>query len=1053
MSLPLTSIIIIAVLFLSRDHYAQTGDLAFERISTEQGLSQSSVHAILQDHQGFLWIGTEDGLNKYDGYNFTVYRHDASDSTSISDNLVNTVFEDRAHRLWIGTKNGLNLFDRATEKFTRFQHDPNDPHSISSNDVRSILADSAGALYLLAYGGGLYRLRAEDRRHSPTKASTSRPAQFTCFKHAADNPRSLSSNFVTVMLRDRAGFLWIGTLGGGLNHFDPVAATFTCYRHDPAQPRTLSSDNVVALCEDDAGDLWIGTYGGGLCRLRQGGRTPPEFISYPPASRHSGGMHHNTVLAVLASRRDPGDIWVGTFGGGLFRLRREDRESGKFSIYKHEPQNPASLSHDRIYTLCEDRTGNLWAGSMVGLNKAVPQPQKFTRLQHDPANPNSLSHPSVYAIWEARNGDLWVGTDARLDRIEARTQHVEHFPYDPREGNALEQNFIRAVCEDRAGTLWVGTFARGLSRWEARGRQKAFSRRYVHDPANAASLAGNFVTALCLDRTGQLWVGTTNGISRFEARSDSFRNYRRNKNEVNSLSDSNILALYEDRQGTIWVATYKGGVNRFDPRSGNFFVFKHDPQNANSLSHNGVLSIHQDGEGLLWFGTVSGLNRFDPHTQSFTRYGEKDGLANAFIYGILGDDEGNLWLSTNQGLSKFNDKLPPGKKFRNYDVKDGLQSLEFNVGAYHRGHSGALYFGGINGLNRFFPHEIRDNPHPPPIALTAFKVFNEKVALDTALGEIKTIQLSYRQNFFSFDFAALDLTQPEKNQYAYKMEGFDQDWIHSETRRYANYTNLDAGKYTFRVKGANNDEVWNEQGASVNIIITPPFWETWWFRLLAAAGVTGLLTSIYRYRVARLLEMERLRVRIASDLHDDIGSTLTKISLHSELIQYSAEPGEVKESLRKIGAMSRELITTMSDIVWSIDARNDTVGDLLDRMREFAASVLPARSIAFSFDAASLELPRKLPVTIRQNIYLIFKEAINNIAKHAVASRVEIRLRSANGTFNMIICDDGYAIPADESPTGQGLRNMQMRAQRIGGHLEISRDPGYTVSLTAPALR
>ena len=472
-----------------------------------------------------------------------------------------------------------------------------------------------------------------------------------------------------------------------------------------------------------------------------------------------------------------------------------------------------------------------------------------------------------------------------------------------------------------------------------------------------------------------------------------------------------------------------------------------------------MTSIYEDAQGALWLGTVSGLNKLvlgegaAPQTPSFTRYTEKDGLPNDFIYGILGDAEGNLWLSTNKGLSKFNDRLPPGKKFRNYDVQDGLQNNEFNVGAYHRGHSGALYFGGVNGFNIFFEQRVKDNSHAPPVVLTAFRVFNEEVALDTAVAEIKTLALSHQQNFFSFDFAALDFTQPEKNRYAYKMEGFDRDWVQAETRRYASYTNLDPGQYVFRVKGANNDGVWNENGAAVKITIRPPFWKTWWFRLLAAAAAFGALSLLYRYRVSRLLEMERLRVRIASDLHDDIGSTLTKISLHSELIQHSADAGEIKESLRKIGAMSRELITTMSDIVWSIDARNDTMGDLVDRMREFAAGVLPAKAIAFSFDATALVLPQKLPVNVRQNVYLIFKEAVNNITKHAEASHVAIQLKSSNGTFSMTVSDDGKAWRDDENQTGQGLRNMRMRAERIGGRLEIYRDPGYTVSLTAPALR
>jgi signal transduction histidine kinase len=419
---------------------------------------------------------------------------------------------------------------------------------------------------------------------------------------------------------------------------------------------------------------------------------------------------------------------------------------------------------------------------------------------------------------------------------------------------------------------------------------------------------------------------------------------------------------------------------------------------------------------------------------------------------MLGDEQDNLWLSTNHGLVKFDTRRG---KFQSYDVNDGLQSNEFNTGAYFQNQSGEMFFGGVNGFTVFHPAQIQNNPYRPPVVLTAFKKFDKAAELDSAIAAIKCLELSYKENFFAFEFAALDYTAPEKNRYAYRLEGFDRNWVEAGARRYASYTNLDPDAYVFRVKGSNNDGLWNETGAAVKIIITPPIWKTWWFRILAASSIIGLLGLIYRYRVNRLLEMERLRVRIASDLHDDIGATLTKISLHSELIQESADPDEVRGSLRKIGAMSRELVTTMSDIVWSIDARNDTLGNLVDRMRDFATGVLSVQTTAIDFHCAGLDMQKKLPVNFRQNIYLIFKEAINNIAKHAEASHVDVEIKNINGHFNMAIRDDGKGWRENDYTklSGHGLRNMKMRAARIGGDLNISRNGGCTVSLTASALR
>jgi len=1039
-SAKMRSFIIAGGLSLAIASHAQFQESKFQRLSIEDGLSQSSIQAILQDSQGFMWFGTEDGLNKYDGYNFTVYRHLSTDSTSLSSNFIQALYEDQTKTLWIGTNDGLNRFNRNTATFTRYLHDPKNPHSLSHDQIRAIGEDQTGALWIGTHGGGLNRFDRQSGR-------------FTHYKNKPDDPNSLSGNVVNTICQDDSQTLWIGTLGGGLNRFHIQSENFRRYRAAANDSSRLSSDQIISLYQDRGGTLWIGTYGGGLCRLNRDDRRTPRFTAYKHRAENPNTISHNSVNAIIEDRF--GTLWLGTYAGGLGRLRRDDRPTMQFTTHKNDPAYSASLSHNRIISLCADRSGNIWIGTSVGLNKLQIMPKGFQHFSHDPVNPNSLSHQDVNAIWQDRAGNLWIGADEGLNLFDATTQKFISFKKDSTNANSLSHNFIEAVCEDRQGIIWIGTFGGGLNQWN---RQTKKFKHYQRDPNDPASLSSNLVTAIVEDRDGNLWVGTVNGLNRFDRRSESFTRFRHDRKDVTSLSSSSIFNIFEDRAGNLWIATHKGGLsrmNRDNREAGKFTRYQNDPSHPNSLSDNNVLSIYEDRNGAIWVGTVDGLNKLDPATGQFIRYFESDGLPNTFIYGILGDDEGNLWLSTNNGLSKFNERLPRGKQFRNFDVKDGLQSNEFNIGAYHRGHNGELFFGGINGFNRFYPQQVRDNPNIPPVLLMAFKKFDKAADLDTAISEIKIITLSHRENFFSFEFAALDYTNPEKNQYAYKMEGFDNDWIYSGTRRYAGYTNLDPGEYVFKIKGSNNDGIWNETGAAVKIIITPPFWKTWWFRIFVASALAGLLVLIYRYRVSRLLEVERLRVRIASDLHDDIGATLTKISLHSELIQSGSEPNEIKDSLQKIGAMSRELITTMSDIVWSIDARNDTIGNLIDRMRDFAASVFSMQAVEVDFDFAGLETQKKLPVDLRQNIYLIFKEALNNIAKHAEASRVEVQIENLNEKFSMTIRDDGKGWRENEYEklSGHGLRNMKMRAARLGGHLNISRNGGCTINLTAPALR
>ncbi|MGH7601270.1 MAG: ligand-binding sensor domain-containing protein, partial [bacterium] len=716
--------------------------------------------------------------------------------------------------------------------------------------------------------------------------------------------------------------------------------------------------------------------------------------------------------------------------------------------------------------------GTCWVGTNGGgVNKHTPMAERFTHVLVQPHEPNSIAANSVMSFCEDSSGALWVGTDNGLHRWNPRAQKWQRFQHDPRNPRSMNAGEAMAVYADRSGTIWVGLQDGGLGKLIRKemapnktGEIAVEFERFVNDPKNPKSLSNNTVFTIYEDRDSVLWIGTFGGgLNRFDRKAKTFFSYKHDVKDSNSISGNAIEAIVEDSRGTLWVGTYDGGLSCFDRRTQKFQRYQYDRRDPRSLSSNHVTCFHEDRAGNLWIGTANGLNKLDAGRRHFTKYFEKDGLANSYLYGILEDDDANLWLSTNKGLSRFN---PATGEFKNFGVHDGLQGNEFNGGAYYKSRNGEMFFGGLNGFNRFFSQSIIDNPHVPPIALIDFQVFNRMVPINVmgvgtatrlprltkSISATEEISLSYQHSVFSFEFAALDYWAPEKNQYSYKMEGFDAEWIAAGTKNSATYTNLNPGEYVFRLRGANCDGVWNEEGASVKLTIAPPFWLTWWFRGLGLAAAAGLLALLHHYRVQRLLELDRLRVRLASDLHDDLGSTLNAIAIKTEMMQAGMAPEENSQQLTQIGRMCREMIKALRDVVWSIDARNDRVKDLLDHMREFAEATLAERNIEIQFVTSAINMEKRLAFNFRQNLYLIFKEALNNVLKYAEASQVRVEMSNGEKIFQMKISDNGKGLEGAPQRNGDGLRNMKLRAEQIGAELEYENSAGFAVLLKRPAL-
>ena len=999
---------------------ARQDQVHFTRLS--QGLSQSTVNTIVQDRRGFMWFGTQDGLNRFDGYGFTVFRHDPADSNTIQDNYIWSMAEDGEGNLWIGTlNNGVSRYDPGRGTFTKFAHAPGDTSGLSANNVTALCRGAGGEMFIGTWGGGLQRFDRKQNRFIQIP---------------------LEGRLIRCLALDGAGLLWVGTWNG-LEILDAGGRRVARYVHDQRDPESLSGDRIISLCEDAGGRMWVGTFDSGLNRFDPARR---KFLRFP-RGRDGGGSPGSDAIRCLACDRN-GRLWVGTLDAGIGRF---DPGTGAFVQFRSDPFDRDGLPSNRIFSLYTDRTGAIWVGSGdAGISRYDPLAHNFTHFRSNPARPGSLSHNVVRALLETAGGELWVGTfGGGLNRRLPGGGEFIHYAHDPRNASSPASDAVFALFEDSRHDLWIGTGDAGLDRFD---RGSGGFRHFRHDGRNPATLASDAVMTIAEDRVGNLWIGTSGGGADWLDRSTStFVHFKAAGGDA--LPGTNVWAIHEDRSGRLWMGTWGEGLDRYDRTTRALTRFVHDPGNPASLSNNTIWSMYESPDGALWCGTWGGgLDRFDPSTGSFRVYTESDGLPNNVVYGILPDEKGNLWLSTNRGISKFD---PSAGTFRNYDALDGLQGDEFNQGAYCRGADGTLYFGGVNGVDAFQPDSLKDNPAPPPIVITGFQVFNRPVFPESTPGGDGGITLSYRDNFFSFEFAALNYTAPEKNRYAYRLEGFDRDWVNSGTRRYVSYTHLNGGDYVFRVKGSNNDGVWNEEGIALRLHIDPPFYLTWWF-LSAAVAVTGIGTYLsHRLRLTKLLALERLRTRIASDLHDDIGSGLTRIAVLSDVALRQAgdlrNPGDtgpdgagsqVSRSITKVGTIARELVDAMSDVVWSIDPRHDSAASLMQRVRVYALELCEAKSIALSFEMTGERNMQGLSPEIMRELLLVAKEAVTNIVRHSGCSTARIRFVVGRKDITLDVEDDGRGFDASSPGAGNGLTNMSARAAGAGGTFSVHSAPG-----------
>ncbi len=850
-------------------------DVHFRHLTNKDGLSQNTVFAIAQDRQGFMWFGTKVGLNRYDGYSFRTF------NKGLSEGFIRALREDPEGALWIGTYGGgLNRFDPVTETFTHYKNDPDNPASLSDDDIRALIVDRSGSLWVGTRGGGLNRLETD--------------GSFTRFQSRPNDPEGLSHNDIRAIVEDRSGNLWIGTYGGGLNRRSPDGSV-TQFRQRRGDPTSLIDNRIRALVEDRNDNLWVGTTDG-LARLDPDRRTFTHF-RHDPAT--PGSLSDNRVRSLFQD--SSGDLWVGTRTG----LNLFDPDSETFVDYHRDPDDPLSLSGESAYSIFEDSSGGLWIGTYNGgLNRFDPAKESFQVYRHDPETPAvSLSADEVSALHADPSGQLWIGTfGGGLNRLDADREQFRHYRPDRNDSTSLADNRVSSLLTDSSGELWVGMYDSGLSRFD---RETEAFTHYRHDPQDANSLSRDYVRALLEDSSGRLWIGTQGGgLNHFDPTSETFTHYRHDPKEPASLGHDSVVVLSEGLAGSLWVGTYGGGLDHFDPGTRTFTHHRFNPQNPTSLSHDAISAIHRDRVDNLWVGTYGGgLNRFDRETGTFTRFTEANSPMTNAILGLLEDERGRLWLSTNRGLTRFD---PTAGHWTSYDIGDGLQDVEFNPGAFDLSPEGEMFFGGNRGFNAFFPERFTDNAFVPPVVLTSFKVFEQEISGDRASSYAEEIELSFEDNFFSFEFAALSFRRPDKNRYLYTLEGLDEGWIDAGSKRDARYTKVPPGDYVFRVKGSNNDGVWNEDGASVRITITPPFWQTPAFYAFEAFMILGLLASAF------LIQRRRHKRHEAAALRE-----LDLRRKHEELSAAEQWARELEDKNRQLEDKNQQILHTQAQLVHS----------------------------------------------------------------------------------------------------------------------------------------
>ncbi len=1107
----------------------------FDRITINDGLSLSSVYCIFQDSKGFMWFGTEDGLNKYDGSNFVIYNTSPGDPNSLSHKWTEQIVEDKEGMIWLGSRNGLTRLDPKTDEMVQCNTASGGNNKISNDTIITLV--QSGKYIWAGTQNGLNRIHAQTLESKQFFPGT---GEKRCRIHVLhkdekgrlwigsscglyvnlpgfDNLVPISSGEIPMdvhAIETKADSLWVGTDQALIKYIlkDELEVSF---RYPGIRSETQQT--ITNIHKDRKGRLWFQTQEGLFLFL-----TNEKLIRVISAPVPSPSLSVKPVKPLMEDRS--GNIWFGTFNSGMYEFTTE----GRIGRFTHNDANPTSLSDNTVNCIYQDRSGAIWIGTFgAGISILNPQANLIESLKHNAFDQQSMSSSFVWSIMEDNKGKIWIGTNQTginvYDPAERTFTYYDHDPDDP---TTLSSSSIREIFQSSTGKIWVGTDGGGLCKFNP--KDDSFSH-YNNDPNDPNSISSSSVRTIYEDSTGILWIGTRNGLNKFDPREGIFKKYFHDPDNPNSLSQNFIYSsIFMDQHGILWIGTYGGGLSRFDTKTETFTTYQFNAEDPSSISDNIVFSIYEDGKGYLWIGTNSGLNLFNPSTGKFKRYGmEEGGLPNDVIYGIMPDYQNRLWMTTNKGISRLD---LTEFEFKNFDVRDGLQSNEFNGGAFHAGRSGKIYAGGVYGMNIIDPSKIVPEKNHAEIIISRLEILGKEVAvmpqnvygaeegtedegeqlieivdnyfLPIHVTYVDKIKLNYKQRFFSIEFAALNHHMPEKLNYIYRMVNLEDHWNPVGNRNFVTYANMKPGVYIFEVDAKNTDGYLTNKPARLRIVITPPFWRQFWFIILEALAVLGVVIFIYRFllhqRTNKLLKVQNAKIRAAHDqlqvsennlkdlnatkdkffsiISHDLKNPFASVMSISELLndQFdNTETDELKYGVKKIHETNQHIYTLLENLLtWSKSQR----GKLTVEASKFNLSKVVETNVnlvKLSAEKKNISLVVDIKDEIcafadREMVSTVLRNLLTNAVKFTEAGKkVRIEVEETEALNRVSIIDEGVGIPAadldrlfriedkiktdgtaGEKGTGLGLIICKEFVEINGGSIEVSSEPGSGSTFT-----